>query len=134
MPALRGRAGKLHEEGNLCAFYSSGVASRESLVRVRGGAFQLSVLFQRLDSVGAVVAGVWWVPRVSARLLSSPLLSRPLLSDPAGGRPAAASGVCQAGPFAVRLLVLLREAERLLPVRQELPGRMDKGGTTDDST
>ena len=129
MPALRRRGGKLHEEGNLCAFYSSGVASRESLVRVRGGAFQLSVLFQRLDSVGAVVAGLWWVPRVSVRLLSSPLLS-----DPAGGRPAAASGVCQTGPFAVRLLVLLREAERLLPVRQELPGRMDEGGTTDDST
>jgi len=129
MPALRRRGGKLHEEGNLCASYSSGDASRKSLVRARRGAFPLSVLFQRLDSVGAVVAGVWLVPRVSVRLLS-----RPLLSGPAGGRPAAASGVCQADPFAVRLLVLLRASERLLPVRQELPGRMDEGGTTDDST
>jgi len=130
MPALRRQGGKLHEEGNLCASYSSGAAFREPLVWLRGrGTFPLSVLLQRLDSVGAVVAGVWLVPRVSVRLLSSPILS-----GPAGGRPAAASGVCHAGPFAVRLLVLLRESARLLPVRQELPRRMDEGGTTDDST
>jgi len=129
MPALRRRGGKLHEKGNLCASYSRGAASRESFVQVRRGAFQLSVLFQRLDSVGAVVAGVWWVPRVSVRLLSSPILS-----GRAGGRPAAASGVCQARPFAVRLLVLLPESPRLLPVREELPGGVDEGSATDDST
>ena len=121
--------GELHEEGDLLAFYRSGAATRESLVRVRRGAFPLSVLFQRLDSVGAMVAGVWLVLRVSVRLLSSPLLS-----GPAGGRPATASGVHHAIPFTVRLLVLLREAEGLLPVRQELPGRVDEGGTRDNST
>jgi len=79
-----------------------------------------------------VVAMVPVVPVLLSILLVLPVLPI-LLSSPFGSR-AAASGLYRASPLAIRvLLVLLPESTRILPIRQELPGRVDEGGTADDS-
>jgi hypothetical protein len=79
-----------------------------------------------------VVAVVPVVPVLSI-LLVLPLLPV-LLSRSGGGGPAGASGICRLGTAAIRLLVLLPGSTRVLPIREELPWRMDEGGTTDNST
>jgi hypothetical protein len=77
----------------------------------------------------------WSPPRMAIRFLLGrlncaratmvPLL---LLRSPSGGHPAGAPNICPAGAAEGKLLVLLPESTRLLPVCQNLSRRMDEGG------